>query len=83
MSQDTDQMMSNVNARFENLKPSLKELGRLVYTAPLDKAERVGLSILVATYMCGIVAGTLDKDPQECASQVPDLIRDQILRQTH
>lgn len=83
MSQDSDQMMANVNQCFDELKPTLEEFARLISDAPLDKAERVGLSILVATYTCGIVAGTLGQEPHECASQVADLIRDQIMKQKH
>ena len=75
--------MTSVNDCFAELKPSLEEFGRLIYSAPLDKAERIGLAILVATYTCGIVAATLGKEPQECASQVADLIRDQIMKQKH
>ncbi|KKL45278.1 hypothetical protein LCGC14_2357300, partial [marine sediment metagenome] len=42
MRQHTDQMMASVQECFDELKPTIQEVSRIVRTAPLDKAERIG-----------------------------------------
>ncbi|KKM02728.1 hypothetical protein LCGC14_1781580, partial [marine sediment metagenome] len=35
-------MMASVQECFDELKPAIQEVSRMVRTAPLDKAERIG-----------------------------------------
>jgi len=83
MRQDTDQMMASVQECFDELKPAIQEVSRMVRTAPLDKAERIGLALMVAAHFTGDVAGAMEKHPSECAREIAFGIAETIAKAAH
>lgn len=79
----SDPKIENVQQCFDEIKPMLLEVSRLLRTAPLDKAERIVLSLMVAAYFTGDVAGAMEKDPSECAREIALGIAETVAKAAH
>ena len=79
----SEPQIESVQQAFDELKPTLQEVTRLVRTAPLDKAERIGLSLMVAAHFTGDVAGAMEKHPSECAREIAFGIAETIAKAAH
>ena len=76
-------MMASVQECFDELKPAIQEVSRIVRIAPLDKAERIALALMVAAHFTGDVAGAMEKDPSECAREIAFGIAETIAKAAH
>lgn len=79
----SDPKIENVQQVFDELKPTLHEVSRLVRTAPLEKGEVIGLSLMVAAHFTGDVAGAMGKDPSECAREIAFGIAETVAKAAH
>lgn len=52
-----------VKAAMAELFPSLKEVSRLVASAPLPKEQRAGLAVMVLAHFAGGALAALELDP--------------------
>lgn len=52
-----------VQAAMDEMRPVLKEVSRLVATAPLTKEQRAGLSVAVLCHFAGTALAALELEP--------------------